>query len=763
MMPKAHSGSVALSQRQLKVELMAEGKRFSQIFIIPSGQEILMGKRIAFFMDYDRYGREEAPAILQFIQTLRNHGHSVDFMSSEGELLERLPRGYDIVALSVFSSLELRDVLKTAIRVKQADSRVVSVLGGHGVAENASKLILATGIDAVVEGEAENTFPLMLKHLEKAREAMRLTSRHAVYSPDASQAAYLDAEAIELLRQNEFRSPVTEEMAQDILGECFTRRINYRGKELEIEVPITGVYIKTRDGGMLYSGSATDEEVINRVYRRNKKQLGDTMSKPELARFIHAYPTKRELEENFTGYPWDIVEAKGWHALSLYVQRGCNWGRCEYCSITTPAGRSISVEKVIALLREATRHGVRDITFDDDQFVQSQRWVAELCRGILREKLNRRLRFGAMLRVDAIRDFSLLRLMKEAGFAKVQLGVESLVPEKIAYFRKTLPGREEEYIQKASALIDACMASGLDVGIFVITTRPKKSGALEEVASEIEALLQLLLSLYRRHRRLPTISFNDMLMAYPGAPLLKKEKYKRMLVPVAISGGGKRMELVVIEVPYIFELRSIQLANYLAIVGEMAKRRGMAPEQLNETLEHFEDLINAIKVAAQHLSSEMSACLEYLSALDDEGREELAGLLNLATSNLEKALLSGTVSIAKLKRAVERTGEENLRELGELLPARLGEAGRKLEKRCEEMERILYAVEGDVYMRVKTHLSQARAELRDMERQRSGKSVRRIRDESQKLLDRYYPYYLARSSLQNLLTWLEEYERCLKL
>jgi len=412
---------------------------------------------------------------------------------------------------------------------------------------------------------------------------------------------------------------------------------------------------------------------------------------------------------------------------------------------------------VVALLKEATEHGIAQVTFDDDQFVQNERWVAELCRGILREELNRKLRFGAMLRVDAVRDLSLLRLMKQAGFAKVQVGLESLVPEKIAYFRKTLPGREEEYIQKAFALINACMRAGLDVGIFVITTRPKQREALEEVAREIEALLQLLLSLYRTHRRLPTISFNDMLMAYPGAPLLRKEKYKRMLVPVAIANG----ELLTLEVPYIFELKSMQLANYLAILREMAKRRGMPPEQLNETLEHFEDLIAALKVAAEHLGSEVSACLEYLSGLSEGERRELAQLLNLDSPNLEKALLSGAVSIAELKRAVERTGEENLSILCERLPTKLKEASTKLEERCREMEHLLYALESEVYMIVKTHLSRVRAELRSLEQRGEAfhESVHRIREESQELLNKYYPYYLARTSLQNLLAWLEEYER----
>ncbi|NOZ58292.1 MAG: radical SAM protein [Euryarchaeota archaeon] len=708
-----------------------------------------MGRRIAFFMDYDRYGREEAPAILQFVQTLRNLGHEVDFMTSEGELLAKLPRGYDVVALSAFSSLELGRILKTAIRVKQADSRVVSVLGGHGVAENASKLILAPGIDAVVEGEAENTFPLMLKHLSRARESTRLPPEQ----PPARVPDHLDAKAVELLSRNRFCSAIEEEQAEEILGEHFTRRIRHRGREVEIEVPITGVHIKTREGEVLYSGSARDEEVVSRAYRRNRERIGG-MTQGELSRYLHAHPTREELEACFGGYPWDIVQAKGWHALSLYIQRGCNWGRCQYCSITTPPGRSISVDRVVALLGEAVEHGIEQVTFDDDQFVQSERYVAELCRGIIRAGLHRRLRFGAMLRVDAIKDAELLALMRRAGFEKLQVGVESLVPEKIAYFGKTLPGREEEYIHRAKELIHNCLGAGVEVGVFIITTRPKRQGALEEVAAELEALLTMLLSLYRAHHRLPTLSFNDMLMAYPGAPLLRRERHKRFFVPVALRNG----ELLVLEIPYIFELKSVQLANFLSILKEMARRRGLPPEQLNETLEHLEDLIAALKVAAQHLRSELAPCLEYLSSLGEEDRARLARLLGLPSPRIESHLLSGRVSAAELERAVERLGEGEAERLRQL-PERLREESLALERRCGEMEHLLYALESDIYMQIRAHLRRVREELRQLER--SGGATREALQEyistSQELLHRYYPYYLARSALQNLIAWLEEY------
>lgn len=706
-------------------------------------------------MDYDRYGREEAPAILQFVQTLRNHGHSVDFMTSEGELLEKLPRGYDVVALSAFSSLELGRILKTAIRVKQADSRVVSVLGGHGVEGNASRLILAPGVDAVVEGEAENTFPLMLKHLSRARESTRMPAERL----PAQVPEYLDSEAVELLSRNRFCGAIGGEQAREILGEHFTRRIRHRGDDVEIEVPITGVHLKTREGEVLYSGSARDDEVVERAFERNRERIAG-MNKGELSRYLHAHPTRQELEACFVGYPWDVVEAKGWRALSLYVQRGCNWGRCQYCSITTPPGRSISVGRVVTLLSEAVEHGIEQVTFDDDQFVQSERYVTELCREIIRAGLHRRLRFGAMLRVDAIRHPKLLSLMKQAGFEKLQVGVESLVPEKIAYFGKTLPGREEEYIQRARELVHACLGAGVEVGVFIITTRPKREGALEEVAAELEAILTMLLSLYRAHGRLPTLSFNDMLMAYPGAPLLGRERYKCFLVPFALQGG----ELLVLEIPYIFELKSVQLANFLSILKEMARRRGLPPEQLNETLEHLEDLIAALKIAAQHLRSELAPCLEYLSTLDEEKRLKLTRLLRLPSPRIEKHLLSGGVSAAELEKAVERLSKREAARLRRL-PAELREESLALERRCGEMEHLLYALESDIYMQIRAHLRRVREELRQLERSGGvtrGKLQEYIKT-SEELLHRYYPYYLARTSLQNLLSWLEEYERDLKL
>ena len=54
-----------------------------------------------------------------------------------------------------------------------------------------------------------------------------------------------------------------------------------------------------------------------------------------------------------------------------------------------------------------------------------------------------------MLKVEAGRDKELIRKFKEAGFSKLQIGVESFLPEKIKFFYKSVRGHEEAYCMAA--------------------------------------------------------------------------------------------------------------------------------------------------------------------------------------------------------------------------------------------------------------------------------------------------------------------------
>ena len=74
--------------------------------------------RVIFFMDYDKYGKTEAPPILFFVQILLDKGHDVEFITSKDELFDKVgTKRYASVCSSLLSTSERRGSLKTAIRL----------------------------------------------------------------------------------------------------------------------------------------------------------------------------------------------------------------------------------------------------------------------------------------------------------------------------------------------------------------------------------------------------------------------------------------------------------------------------------------------------------------------------------------------------------------------------------------------------------------------------------------------------------------------
>ncbi len=131
--------------------------------------------RVIFFMDYDKYGKTEAPPILFFVQILLDKGHDVEFITSKDELFDKVgTKRYDSVCISMLSTNEIRETLKTAIRIKKTDPHVVTILGGQGVTGLSNELIYAQGIDCVMEGEGEIILPILLDYLMRAPQSLTI-------------------------------------------------------------------------------------------------------------------------------------------------------------------------------------------------------------------------------------------------------------------------------------------------------------------------------------------------------------------------------------------------------------------------------------------------------------------------------------------------------------------------------------------------------------------------------------------------------------
>ncbi|MCS4541903.1 MAG: cobalamin-dependent protein [Euryarchaeota archaeon] len=864
-----------------------------------------MAKKVAFYMDYDKYGRNEAPGILLFVQLLRDKGYEVDFITSEQELLHKLEHNrYDAVAVSAFSSLELRDILKTAIKIKKQDPCIVTILGGHGASTNAQKLSHATGIDVVVEGEAENSLPLILKNVERAEvPAIESINDRAELDLTQEQIEFLGIEAVNLLLMDRvyYRSPITKEQAERLINSSFERITTKDGEQIKLNVPLSGVIFSTRDGNffdMSKITKSTDHSWTD-AHQRNKLVWEKEHSKKfplilqEFIHYMHLHPTDEEWNKQTTKYPWDIVKEKNWTNISLYVQKGCSWRNCAFCGVTTVGGRRLKVKSkeslsVIQMLEEARDNGIKAVTFDDDEFVQDQEWVKELCNEIMKRKLNEKLVFSAMIRVESIKrtqlskhhikkainsikgeenkrivsemlkyiedeglnnffkelnfggkfgkeqaiaeligklneflpesekialneylsdkliEHFLLQLLKDANFIKLQIGVESFVPEKIKYFQKTREGKEEKYIEKAKELIRSCLEADIIPGIFVITTRPKQKRALSEIAEELKIISSILKESYEKYNIIPIFSFNDMLMAYPGAPLLKKEGIKKFLAPlrpVIVAKGEKvKIEIETLEIPYIFKLKNMALTNFISNLFAISKSRKLPPEELNETIEHIKDATSALEISAKQLGTLSSIIYEFIRELGSDGRfageqaavkllielneflpewhkitlddgsaikpdAHLIGHDKSIPDKLKKLLVRNILTPENVVNAIKNTqnnGNKKMLEFinDEVTKQQLAEKDEVLDK-CGEINRNILDLENSIDENIKKYLSQLRDELEKLNEIRDTKifaqKINEMCERTKDFIEKVFPSLKGRTTLNSVINWLSTY------
>ncbi len=131
---------------------------------------------------------------------------------------------------------------------------------------------------------------------------------------------------------------------------------------------------------------------------------------------------------------WDLIDLdrylEQWRArtgerrMAVLTSRGCPFD-CSWCSKPT-FGRTFRQQSPARVLDELRalkdRYRVDYVRFCDDVFGIQRRWLEELLDGMIREQLG--LQFECLARVELLKP-DLLKRMRQAGLARVYLGVES--------------------------------------------------------------------------------------------------------------------------------------------------------------------------------------------------------------------------------------------------------------------------------------------------------------------------------------------------
>lgn len=143
------------------------------------------------------------------------------------------------------------------------------------------------------------------------------------------------------------------------------------------------------------------------------------------------YMTDEYPELSETPVPrWELVDFKRYATMNIQYSRGCPYD-CDFCNITALFGRrprTKSAEQIIAELDGLNDLGWRgDIFFVDDNFIGNRKKIkAEILPALIAWRKGKAgFSFSTEVSINLADDPELLRLMVEAGFDSVFVGIET--------------------------------------------------------------------------------------------------------------------------------------------------------------------------------------------------------------------------------------------------------------------------------------------------------------------------------------------------
>ncbi|MDD2653612.1 MAG: radical SAM protein [Candidatus Omnitrophica bacterium] len=121
---------------------------------------------------------------------------------------------------------------------------------------------------------------------------------------------------------------------------------------------------------------------------------------------------------------------------SLITSRGCPY-KCRFCdnSMFGTKVRAYSTKRLLEIVKYLQKqYGIKDIFFNDDNFIMLKSRLVEFCNAVIKEKID--LTWGCYGRIDNITDESLLLMMKQAGCWRISFGLESGSQDILDFYRK---------------------------------------------------------------------------------------------------------------------------------------------------------------------------------------------------------------------------------------------------------------------------------------------------------------------------------------
>jgi radical SAM superfamily enzyme YgiQ (UPF0313 family) len=153
------------------------------------------------------------------------------------------------------------------------------------------------------------------------------------------------------------------------------------------------------------------------------------------------------------------------------TSRGCTYD-CSFCSIIEMRGRNFHpypIERVLADIGDARRHGARAIFLVDDNITLDVRRFEALCRAIVESGFNDLEYFvQAMTAPLAQHGATLAPLMRQAGFRYVFLGIENVLDDDLAFLKAGAKNTHREHGRSAGNATVAAIEHLHRNGLFVV-------------------------------------------------------------------------------------------------------------------------------------------------------------------------------------------------------------------------------------------------------------------------------------------------------
>jgi radical SAM superfamily enzyme YgiQ (UPF0313 family) len=201
--------------------------------------------------------------------------------------------------------------------------------------------------------------------------------------------------------------------------------------------------LKVVAGGPLFSGEYEQfEEVDYFVLNEAELTLPPFLADLEQGCPKRIYEASRFADIRETPVPmWELADLKQYASMSIQFSRGCPFD-CEFCNVTALFGhrpRIKTSEQIISELDALYSLGWRgQFFFVDDNFIGNKRYLkTQLLPALIEWRKNKRgIPFNTEASVNLADDEPLMKMMVEAGFDAVFIGIETPDDESLAECNK---------------------------------------------------------------------------------------------------------------------------------------------------------------------------------------------------------------------------------------------------------------------------------------------------------------------------------------